>query len=280
MVAFDGTGASIKLQRLQAAQQDLAARLVGYCRERGLQTFLVAGSALGAWRDSSMIAWDDDIDFGMLRDDYDRLITALIDEPIPGVSLQCWQTARGYPFAFAKLRLDGTRVDENVSLGQEFHQGIFIDIFPFDPLPHRAIWRKLQYALLLTSNVFVLSFSKEAAAGATRPLFRRLRLMALAVRPLVPIGALVAMREWALRLPLATKSEQHVSFHMYGLRAAWRTAIDRGVLVPPAEASFGNHVMPVPADCETYLTGIFGDFRRLPPPEKRHPAHIRDVDFG
>jgi len=271
---------SDKLRRLQAAQQDLAVRLVEYCRARGLQPFLVAGSALGAWRDQGMIAWDDDIDIGLLREDYDKLAAALAREPLEGVTLQNWHTAPGYPFAFAKLRIDGTRVVEKTALGPGFHQGIFIDIFPFDPLPRAAPWRWLQYAVLLVCNLFILSFSREAALNATRPLFRGLRLAALTVRPLVPLKVLIAISEWAYRLPMAAKSESCVSFHMYGIRFWRSTRIARSALVPPMVVPFGDAHLPVPAECDAYLTAIFGDYHCPPPESAQRPGHISDVDFG
>ncbi|MCC6927267.1 LicD family protein [Novosphingobium sp.] len=280
MVAYLDGQPSEKLRRLQQVQQDLAVQLTDYCRKRDLQPFLVAGSALGAWRDGGIIAWDDDIDIGLLREDYDTLIEALANDPIPGVTLQSWRTTPGYPFAFAKLRLDGTRVDESTALGPQFHQGIFIDIFPFDALPRNPLWRKVQYGILLACNLFMLSFSREAAMNATSPLFRRLRLAALAIRPLVPMRALAAMSGWAYRLPPAAKSDTCVSFNMYGIRFAWKTRIARAALVPPQLVPFGSTQLPVPADCHAYLTGIFGDYAKRPPSNSQRPGHIRDVDFG
>ncbi|MFO1254993.1 MAG: LicD family protein [Sphingomonadaceae bacterium] len=280
MVAYRNGQPSDKLRRLQAAQKDLAVRLVDYCRQRGLQPFLVAGSALGAWRDQGMIAWDDDIDLGLLRKDYDALTAAWMREPMPGVTLQNWCMTPGFPFAFAKLRLDGTRVDESTALGPGFHQGIFIDIFPFDFLPRAAPWRWLQFGALLVCNLFILSFSRRAALNATAPFFRMLRLAALAMRPLVPLNAFVALSEWAYRVPGIAKSETCVSFNMYGVRFWRRTRIARAALVPPVNVPFGDVQMPVPADCHAYLCGIFGDYRQLPPPAAQRPGHIHDVDFG
>ena len=31
---------------------------------------------------------------------------------------------------------------------------------------------------------------------------------------------------------------------------------------------------------EAYLAGLFGDWRRLPPPDQRRPGHVTAADFG
>lgn len=268
------------MQRLQQVQQDLAFAFVDYCHQRGLQPFLAAGSALGACRDGGMIAWDDDIDFGMLRDDYDRFVAAFSKDPMPGIHLQNCHSVPGYPFAFSKLRIDGTVLIEKPALGPDFHQGIFIDIFPYDAAVRSAVLRPVHYALLLTINLFVLSINREFAMGARTPLFRAARLVASKLRPFLPIQMLISLRERLYRLPLSEQSDTFVCYSMYGILSSPRTRMARDGLVPPPNVPFGSRTMPVPADSDTYLRQIFGDYTRLPPPHQQQPSHIADVDFG
>lgn len=280
MVKFVDGRPSPNLQRLQEVQQDLAARLVDYCNANDLEIFLVAGSALGAARDGGMIAWDDDIDLGMLRPDYEKLITRLTQEPMPGVFLQCSRTEPDFPYTFIKLRLDGTKIEEYLSLGDKFNNGIFVDIFPYDAVPDSAVFKKLLILILKVCDFFVLSFNRQLALGATRPLFRHLRLLALALRPVLPISLVARLRERALKWAWNGKWQRLASYHMYSLHDAKRTETTLATLVPPRLMKFGQRQMPVPADCETYLTGLFGDYRQLPPVELRVPGHIRHVEFG
>jgi lipopolysaccharide cholinephosphotransferase len=280
MIAYADGRASPALLRLQREEKRLAGILVEFCETRGLAPFLVAGSALGAWRDGDFIAWDDDIDLGMVRSDFEAFVAAWIREPQQGISLQSHHTEPGYPLAYAKLRLDGTRVVEDAAVADRHHQGIFIDIFPFDVLPRSPLLRRVQQLALEAINLFVMSYSHQVAMNSQLAGLRLLRLLALALRPLVPVRKLIGLRERFNRMAWAEGSDELACFEMYGIRFARRTWVRREVLVPPQRAAFGELTMPVPAQCDAYLTGVFGDYRRLPPEDRRQPLHVRAVDFG
>lgn len=60
------------LRKLQLLELRILKEIDRVCRELGITYFLDSGSVLGALRHGGFIPWDDDIDLGMPRADYDR----------------------------------------------------------------------------------------------------------------------------------------------------------------------------------------------------------------
>lgn len=268
------------LVRLQAAEKALAARFADYCRAERLTTFLVAGSALGAVRHGDIIPWDDDVDLGMLRPDYERLLKVWTERPLPGLTLQYHGTEPGYPLAYAKLRIDGTRVYERTFAGTGFHEGIGLDIFPFDRLPRSAVWRRIQQWGLMAINIFVMSYSPAVTGNSNRPVINATRRILLGLRPILPIAALVWLRERLSNPRWLARSTDRACFEMWGIRFAHRTRVPEDWLIPTRMAQFGDGEMPIPGQAERYLESAFGNYLALPPDDQRHPLHITAAEFG
>lgn len=283
MITFNDGRASPELRRLQQTQKKLAERFFQYCLSHDLYPFLVAGSALGAARHQDMIPWDDDIDVGLLREDFDRLLRTYDDRPIDGLFLQSWKTEPGYPFAHAKLRIDGTHFSEAAFNGMHFHQGIFIDIFPFDRVPKLRLKRLIQAGLINLLSVILLTFNTSIVQMMTSRPKQFAGRIVLFVRPVLPLSKLVRLRDWVSKWGNADEPDgkiEAISFQMCGIAKDQRTRVPLKVLLPPVEMDFGEIVAPVPANIDEYLRSFFGRWRELPPTELRKPAHTSLVDFG
>ena len=102
------------------------------CRENGLQYYMLGGTMLGAIRCKGFIPWDDDADFGLLRKEYDKLLS-LPEQCFPtGYRLRHFSKEDGVPYAFIRLEDERTTCIEARRSGGGYEGGVYIDIFPLD----------------------------------------------------------------------------------------------------------------------------------------------------
>ena len=91
----------------------------GICNKAGLSYFFVSGTLLGAMRHNGFIPWDDDIDVGMLPEDY-RRFSRIAASMLPRHLAYHAENENGSWLGFAKIS-DGE---------------LDIDVFPFEPKPN------------------------------------------------------------------------------------------------------------------------------------------------
>lgn len=131
-----------EMKRVWKVQMDLLKKLLDVCEKHHLKIWAEGGTLLGTVRDHGYIPWDDDIDMAMLRDDYDKLVAIAPNEFNHPFFFQCGYTERIYPRGHAQLRMDGTSAISPSEAFFHTHQGIFIDIFPYDAVPDKEEEKK------------------------------------------------------------------------------------------------------------------------------------------
>ncbi len=120
------------LRKLHSALLEILDEIDRICRKHGIEYFLDSGTALGAVRHGGFIPWDDDADVGMLRAEYEKFLRVAPGELGPRFFLQTRESDPGFEKFSAKVRLNNTYFPEERNEGEGLHQGIFVDVFPFD----------------------------------------------------------------------------------------------------------------------------------------------------
>ena len=127
---MDNNVETVSAEYLHSRLLSMAKVFHAFCVENGLQYYMLGGTMLGAVRHKGFIPWDDDMDFGMPRKDYDRFLK-LAEEKLPApFEVTCYKNVAKTPIHYAK-QIDGsaTLVEDSY---HDFVEGLYIDIFPLD----------------------------------------------------------------------------------------------------------------------------------------------------
>ena len=124
-----------QMQLLRQKELELLKIFIEVCDKLQLNYFAVEGTLLGAVRHQGFIPWDDDIDVGMMRQDFEVFVQQAGKLLPEGFFLQTHQTDPEYAQHFAKLRNSDTVFLETTYKNLNINHGIYIDIFPFDVYP-------------------------------------------------------------------------------------------------------------------------------------------------
>jgi len=130
---------------LQTELYDILKEIIRICQKHNIPYFAIGGTAIGALYDQAILPWDDDIDIGMTRDNYNRFLEIAPKELNSNYFLSWQGTDPHTPYYFAKVKKNNTLFVEKLFKNVPMHQGIFVDIFPFDRIPNNPILRKVQY---------------------------------------------------------------------------------------------------------------------------------------
>ena len=148
----DGVVVSADTKAAWRVLLDMLEILMGICEKHGLRFFLVGGSMLGAARHGGFIPWDDDIDVGMPRNDYNKLMKILADE-LPEYLIVQWM---GYGnddsyWPFIKIRNCNTAgiFTYHTDRHMRHNMGIFLDIIPIDGVPQSPFARRIYNRLYI-----------------------------------------------------------------------------------------------------------------------------------
>ena len=258
-----------QLRRLQLVELELLRELDRICRHCDIHYSIIAGTMLGAVRHGGFIPWDDDADVAMLREDYNRFREACRTE-LDGERFyfQDHVNTPGYRWGYGKLRRKETVFLREYQENMPYEQGVFIDVFPLDPVPDSHLGRAVvNFQCFCIRKTLWAKVGKNAdRSGIRRAVFRVLDR----VPEKTVLGIYDRMIErtkrcrsgWVRILMFPAPTRQ------YGYRRYWYE--------DSREICFEGVVFNGIEDANGYLQFKFGDYRSLPPLDKRKTHPVSD----
>lgn len=149
---------SEKRKKVWQVELDILEDFIHICQRHNLKYFLFAGSLLGAVRHQGIIPWDDDIDVGMPREDYEKFLRVAPGELQEQHVLANHDNTEGFYSCFSKILNKNTAALEEIywKYGFSHLQGIFLDVFPFDNVPDSKIGKRLHHYRIQFARALLL----------------------------------------------------------------------------------------------------------------------------
>lgn len=133
--------ASDGLKKLQAADENMLAMLVKMLDEHDIEYYAIAGTLLGAVRHQGFIPWDDDLDIGIPRKSYDRLLAHLDEWLSDDYYWDNFHTNPNYKYFITRVYSKRAKVRELRNDNPSEYSNASIDLFPLDGTPNNKFAR-------------------------------------------------------------------------------------------------------------------------------------------
>ena len=267
------------IEFLHKVDMDIVKSVVQICDTHGLKYYMLGGTMLGAIRHKGFIPWDDDIDLGMPRDDYEKFLE-IAPQELPGVlKVVNYRNTPNYQYYITRILDTDTKVIEERIGNDSKYTNASIDIFPIDGTPNNKILRKIYffrvlYHRALMSLCYKDSIDRKRKRGTVEKIF-------LWIMEHLPIEKLTTPYKQKCKIDKLLRSQDiKKSKYIGNIMGAYRTK----EIVPKEYYGEGRFYQFEDIQLrgldmyEEYLTYTYGDYMKLPPEESRK-THFKIVEI-
>ncbi|EPO5266055.1 LicD family protein [Providencia rettgeri] len=231
------------------------------CKENKIEYWIDSGTLLGAYRNSTFIPWDEDIDLCMTRENYERFLLVASDKLnthkyyLQNINSDKYYIAFPVP---SKIRVNDTEILWTNQLGEKYnyspksHSGLYIDIFPMDNyLDEYRLHRKFiifLYKLLYLNRYTKLTFFKRSILKISNYFLSKKTVDRINKNFFTRINK---------------KESEFLDYSCDMALSPYK--FSRKTIFPLKEIYFEGNFYPCPNNVNDYLTKLYGNNYMMPP---------------
>lgn len=249
-------GEGTELRKAQLRMLDILMEVDKICKKHNIPYWIDYGTLLGAVRHGGFIPWDDDLDVGMMKEDYKRFLSIAPQELPNQYVVQNLSTEKYFPLAFSKIVDKNSKVYSNDYSHQNSKwTGIWVDIFPLikgnvkfrkwlDPLYGRC-FRRVHHFEPFNAKV-AISYLLYPFVWIAKQMMKSVFLFC---------NSNMRMDEFGMTASLYSKQKNYSDY------------------LPTKDIQFEGIIVSAPNHMDKVLTDYYGDYMKIPPLEKRETHH-------
>lgn len=239
-----------------------------YCEHKKINYYLMYGSLLGAARHMGMIPWDDDIDLMIPRSDFEKLIKNF-NKNNNKYKIISTYTNKNFTAPLAKLVDTETILLQNYGFNEKVELGIYIDLFVFDGMSSDGKKRNKQIkkAIDLT-NKWIRA--NHGFYYQNSSFFKNI-LRAIKHIPNKIMGYKYYLNQIEKNQTRFNYNESEFVGNL-GYLTTNKESFPKSYF-EKSYLKFENILCPVPKEYKKILKQLYGDWKKLPPKEKRVSHH-------
>ena len=267
-----------ELRKLHEVLLKLLSEVNRICEKYNITYFATGGTAIGAVRHKGFIPWDDDLDIGMTRDNYEKFLKVCKDELSDQFFILNYETNKNYYAYFSKLCIRGTTFVESETTHLKYDHCVFLDIFPYDNVPNDLKQRNKFYKKI---NISYQLYKCKSLWKVSNLAGKKQKLIGSFARPIIHI----------LLLPIPKKSLYN---HLNNLIQSYNNTnccyiTTLGHDINLVEKKNSEDIITVPFEnisihmfrnYDSWLRQQYGDYMSLPPVNKRQNHCPSVLKFG
>lgn len=268
------------IKKLHKVDVDILKEVVSICDKNNLKYYIIGGTLLGAVRHKGFIPWDDDIDLGIPRDDYEKFLNLAPKYLSQNLKIVNYKTDSNYQYYITRVLDMDTKVVETRIKNENKYTHASIDIFPLDGSPNNPLGRKVYYfKVMILRGLMSLCYKDSIDQDRKRSIKER---MLLYIMTRIPIEKILNPNKIKNRIDRVMKSYKVRDSDSIGcLMGAYRTneMAPKRIYGKGAFYEFEGLKLRGPEYSNDFLNIIYGTTYMQLPPVNERKTHFKIVEI-
>lgn len=263
----------ITLDELKRLQIKILDHVTSFCDEHDIAYWIDAGTLLGAVRHHGYIPWDDDIDIGMLRKDYEKF-KQLYNQSSTRYQFYCNELDSKFYYAYGKVLDNQTVLYEPNPSGEKI--AVNIDVFVYDVVTTDR--KKLEKTFSKKDRCSYFNYFKHYYQSkedkTSKPMKKMYRVFLKAILYLFPGNYFVKK--------IIQNAQTYQDLHtdkIANLSVGANVVYDIKYLTSRVKLKFEGKEYYAPICYDEWLTTRYGNYLCLPKEEERISSHKFEAYF-